>query len=56
MRGQGDEEYLNLTLRIMEKEFNLYENEFNNILEEVGISKDMWDLSNDIYLNNDGRE
>jgi len=46
------ERYFNRTIQIFEKEFDQYEEEFGDILDVLGISQEIWDSSNDLYINN----
>ena len=49
--AESMDEYLNLCLKQMDDEFRYYEDEFTRVLEEIDIDKDIWDGSNEAYLN-----
>ena len=46
------DEYINLSMKQMDIEFKYYENEFILVLDEIGITKDTWDGSNETYIGN----
>jgi hypothetical protein len=42
--------YVQKTMELMQKEFDMYEKELKKVLERIGIDDDIWEESREFYM------
>ena len=48
------EAYYERTMQLMQKEFDYYEEQFQKILDLIGISQETFDMSKELYISGEG--
>lgn len=46
--------YYDITMEIMQREFEYYEQQYQKILDRIGISPETFDMSKELYIAGEG--